>query len=95
MKFENSFYGDEGVNTDRYEMRMDRLEIENREWIERNLEVVEFSSLERGLIKWTIEDEGKYEFHLESRSTTYFFSDNGEGMGVNIKLKMNLKQVKL
>merc|ERR1712130_403240 len=64
-------------------MKMDKLEFESKEWIEKSLE------MKNGLIKWTIEEEGKYEFHLESRSINYII---GSAVGVNIKLKMNLKK---
>lgn len=92
LKFPNSFYGQDSWNTDRDEMRMDRLVIKNKKWIKKNLKMEELSLLERGLIKWTVKDEGNYEFHLESRSTHFYFSETGPAMGVNIKLKMNLKE---
>ena len=86
MKTERSFCGG-GEKTDRDEMKMDELEIENKKWIGKNLK------MKNGLIKWTVKDKGEYEFHLESRSTNWDWDDcKGPAMGVNIELKMNLKK---
>ena len=87
VKIERSFCGG-GEKTDRDEMNMDELEIENKKWIKKNLK------MKNGLIKWTVKDKGEYEFHLESRSTNWDWDDcKGPAMGVNIELKINLKKV--
>ena len=93
LNFEESFYSHLshlllGYSTDRNEMKMDKLEIENKKWIKTNLKMKD------GLIKWTVKDKGEYAFHLESRSTNWDWDDcKGPAMGVNIELKMNLKKV--
>jgi hypothetical protein len=84
LKFKKSFYGKNGQWTNRNNMHMHQLEIQNREWIGKNLEMT------NGLIKWTIKNEGRYQFYLESRSTNY--DEKGPALGVNIKLEMFLKK---
>ena len=54
LKFKKSFYYEDGHYTDRDEMKMDELEIENNKWIKRNLK------MKNGLIKWTVKDNGEY-----------------------------------
>ena len=88
LKFKKSFYGDDGDETFRTQMNIDQLDIGNEEWIRNYLK------MENGLIEFTIPKTGKYQIIQQSRSSNFDRNERkGPAMGVNIRLKMNLKQV--
>ena len=90
LKFKKNFYGSDGVKTDRTKMNIDQLDTDNEEWIKTYLK------MNNGFIEFTIPKTGKYQIIQQSRSSNQDWDEEctGPAMGVNIRFKMNLNQVR-
>ena len=95
IKFQKSFYGKLGYYADRDEMKIENLDLTNRDWIK------EFIKFENGFIELEIPKSGKYSIYQESRSTNrdrwaaVYPNCTGPAMGVNLSFEMELEKVRI
>jgi len=97
FNFDRYFYGENGNETDRTKMTLERIlaasnheNHENFEW----MNDTQFLNVSNGQFEWKIPEDGIYKFELESRSSNWSHLPDGVGgqvSGIKIKFRKKLE----